>query len=316
MQQRCWRLSRLCNVPAGISVTTPRKRIPDPVLSAGHWVPAGARGAYLRAGMAATSCSCVFQPLATCHRKQSSMQSFLAKCAAVGIVAGGFTLTGDVGRLADRGKRLLDARSVPSETPTEQKSDVESSGATLGFQTPAARSRFQAPLPSGAQGSNPGDTAPQGMASTGEATGPNLSRPTLRETAADAPVGRHAATPAPPTSGPESVELRQLAAGIRVHVWVRRPGATGRGILSTDLIALDIIDPDSAEALEHRHAALTHGNQATTVHATSRRVVISGDHAGRIVRGGTLALAPLHGVNGLGPAEKIGTVLAIELQNR
>jgi heat shock protein HtpX len=45
------------------------------------------------------------------------MQSFLAKCAAVGIVAGGFTLTGDVGRLAERGQRLLDAQTVPSETP-------------------------------------------------------------------------------------------------------------------------------------------------------------------------------------------------------
>ena len=48
------------------------------------------------------------------------MQSFLAKCAALGIVAGGFTLTGDVGRLADRGRQLLDARTVPSETPTDQ----------------------------------------------------------------------------------------------------------------------------------------------------------------------------------------------------
>ena len=48
------------------------------------------------------------------------MQSFLVKCAALGIVAGGFTLTGDVGRLADRGRRLLDARTVPSETPADQ----------------------------------------------------------------------------------------------------------------------------------------------------------------------------------------------------
>ena len=47
------------------------------------------------------------------------MQSFLAKCAAFGIVAGGFTLTGDVGRFVERGQRLLDARTVPSETPAE-----------------------------------------------------------------------------------------------------------------------------------------------------------------------------------------------------
>ena len=42
------------------------------------------------------------------------MQSFLAKCPALGIVAGGFTLAGDVCRLEERGQRLVDARTVPS----------------------------------------------------------------------------------------------------------------------------------------------------------------------------------------------------------
>ncbi|MFM8706892.1 MAG: hypothetical protein ACKOHK_02050, partial [Planctomycetia bacterium] len=48
-----------------------------------------------------------------------AMQSFLAKCAALGIVAGGFAGPGDRGRLADRGRQRLAASTVPSETPAQ-----------------------------------------------------------------------------------------------------------------------------------------------------------------------------------------------------
>jgi hypothetical protein len=98
-------------------------------------------------------------------------------------------------------------------------------------------------------------------------------------------------------------------------VWVRRPGATGRA-RSTDLIALDLIDPNTGEALEHRHAAMTHGSEGTPVHAAPRRVVITRDAANRITKGGMLRIAPLHGVIGLGNEEAIGTVLAVEVQGR
>ena len=98
-------------------------------------------------------------------------------------------------------------------------------------------------------------------------------------------------------------------------VWVRRPGTAGQA-RGTDLIALDLIDPKSGEALEHRHAAMTHGSEGTTVHAAPRRVVITRDATGRIAKGGLLQLAPLHGVNGLGPEETIGTVLAIDVPVR
>jgi hypothetical protein len=56
---------------------------------------------------------------------RSIMQSFFAKFAAVGIVAGGFTLTGDAWRLMERGQRLLDARTVPSEAPAESLTVAE-----------------------------------------------------------------------------------------------------------------------------------------------------------------------------------------------
>jgi hypothetical protein len=98
-------------------------------------------------------------------------------------------------------------------------------------------------------------------------------------------------------------------------VWVRRSGSTGRS-RSTDLIALDIIDPNTGEALEHRHAAMTHGSEGTTVHAAPRRVVITRDATGRIAKGAMLRVTPLHGVLGLGSEEAIGTVLAIDVQAR
>ncbi len=212
------------------------------------------------------------------------MQSFLVKCAALGIVAGGFTLTGDVGRLADRGRRLLDARTVPSETPADQTTG----GHVATIQSTATPQAAPTPAPA--------RTLP--------------SVPLL-----DAPVGRAVAVPPPPARGPDSIDLRQVPAGSRVLVWVRRPGSTGRS-RSTDLIALDLIDPNTGEALEHRHAAMTHGNEGTTVHAAPRRVVITRDATNKIAKGAMLRIAPLHGVIGLGSEEAIGTVLAVEVQSR
>jgi hypothetical protein len=231
------------------------------------------------------------------------MQSFLAKCAALGIVAGGFTLTGDVGRLAERGQRLLDARTVPSETPVDSSGHDEAApqSAVSPQSPPVARGPAAAPVVLPA-------ARPQPLAA-------DPTRLTPREPLVDAPVGRAFAVPAPPTAGPNGIDFQRMAVGSRLLVWVRRPGSTNRG-RAMDLIALDIIDPYSGAALEHRHAAMTHGSDATTVHAAPRRVVITRDADGRIAKGSMLRLAPLHGVNGLGPEEQIGTVLALDVQDR
>ena len=240
------------------------------------------------------------------------MQSFLAKCAALGIVAGGFTLTGDMSRLAERGQRLLDARTVPSETPAEPASTdgIDSSArAALGphpTDTPPTASAAPAP-PTAPQ--QPG--VPQTQSAKTEADA--VARALPSAAVLDAPIGRAVAVPAPPANGPEAVDLRQGSPGSRVLVWVRRSGSTGRA-RSMDLIALDLIDPSTGEALEHRHAAQTHGSERTTVHAAPRRVVITRDAGGRIAKGAILKLTPLHGVNGLGAEETIGTVLAVDLQ--
>jgi hypothetical protein len=235
------------------------------------------------------------------------MQSFLAKCAALGIVAGGFTLTGDVGRLADRGRRLLDARTVPSETPVD----------SLGNDEPGPQSANSMPSPAVTRSPVAPPAIPPAMppAARPQPLAADPSRLTPRELLVDAPVGRAFAVPAPPTAGPNGIDFQRMAVGSRLLVWVRRPGATGRA-RAMDLIAFDIIDPHSGAALEHRHAAMTHGSDATTVHAAPRRVVITRDADGRIAKGTMLRLAPLHGVNGLGPEEHIGTVLALDVQDR
>jgi len=41
------------------------------------------------------------------------MQTFLAKCTALAVLLGGFFVTGDVTKLAEQGKKLLNATTVP-----------------------------------------------------------------------------------------------------------------------------------------------------------------------------------------------------------
>lgn len=43
------------------------------------------------------------------------MQNFLGTCLAVGVIAGGFALTGDLQRLASRGMRALQATGIPDD---------------------------------------------------------------------------------------------------------------------------------------------------------------------------------------------------------
>ena len=233
------------------------------------------------------------------------MQSFLAKCAALGIVAGGFTLTGDVGRLAERGQRLLDARTVPSETPAEPMTEGHAATAEAAEAPPSAAAPVMASQPAGQLANAVPPAAPAPVPARALPSVPLL----------DAPIGRAVAVPAPPAKGPDSIDLRHVPAGCRMLVWVRRSGSTGRS-RSTDLIALDLIDPNTGEALEHRHAAMTHGSEGTTVHAAPRRVVITRDATGRIAKGAMLRVTPMHGVIGLGSEEVIGTVLAVDVQGR
>lgn len=213
------------------------------------------------------------------------MQSLLARCFALALIAGGFALTGDVARLVERGRRVIEGRG------TQQVARSQPAEAAAG---PAAVPQAD-PLPSPTEPPPGGDSAPSAV------------RP--RDPAADDPVGRRVAVPSPPTDGPAAIEPRALAVGDRVLVWLKPEGHTNRG---GDLIALDIIEPVSAEALLHRHAALAYADKGG-VQAAPRRVVIGTGSAARINRGDRLRLAPVHGVNGRGELEDLGKVAAIDV---
>jgi hypothetical protein len=219
------------------------------------------------------------------------MQSFLAKCAVLGIVAGGFTLTGDLGRLADRGRRLVDATGVPTDG-SPGHAEPAAAAVTPAGAAPSAAAPTPAPVPAVR-------AQPQ-------------ARPLPGDAPADAPIGRPV-PPLPSSGGVAAVDLRQIAPGSRVLVWVRRPGAAALGHGDRELIALDVIDPSTGEALEHRPAAV--GDRSPS-HAVPRRVAVAADQPGRIARGDTLRLAPVRGVNGTGSVEEIGRVLAIDLPSQ
>jgi len=235
------------------------------------------------------------------------MQSFLAKCAAFGIVAGGFAVTGDLGMLAERGQRLLDARTVPSETATETSADRAADADPVAVaQALPVTEAVASPSTIKAQPPQPPAARP---------TPAHAAPPASGEVRGAATMGRAAAVPAPPAAGPDSVDLARLVPGSRLLVWVRKPVATGRG-RNLDLIAFDLIDPDSGAALEQRHAVLSHGGDAAPVHAAARRVVIARETAGRIAKGSPLRVAAEHGVNGLSTVEDLGRIVAIDIHGR
>jgi hypothetical protein len=233
------------------------------------------------------------------------MQSFLAKCAALGIVAGGFTLTGDLGRLADRGRRLIDATGVPTDGSPGHAAPAAAPAGPAPLAAAPAPAPVPAPTPAGS-------AQPAAAAHAAVAPVKAQARPLPGDVPPDAPVGRPV-PPLPSSGGVAAVDLRQIAPGSRVLVWVRRPGAAALGHGDRELIALDVIDPSTGEALEHRPAAV--GDRSPS-HAVPRRVAVAADQPGRIARGDALRLAPVRGVNGTGSVEEIGRVLAIDLPSQ
>lgn len=144
-------------------------------------------------------------------RAAESMSNFLARCAAIGLVGGGFAATGDLGWLAARGMRLVNARTIPSE---EKPADAE----------PAVSEAAAAILPPAPTVAPP---APDPFRS------PPAARPAI-------PTPE----PSPPSNGPERLDLATLNPGERVTFWIGRPT-----IARQPWIAFDLVDPAAGEAL-------------------------------------------------------------------
>jgi hypothetical protein len=213
------------------------------------------------------------------------MQTFLAKCTAFAVLLGGFFVTGDFTRLAERGAKLLNSTTVPdrAELPSEP----------LPAAQPSAPPR---PLPV-APPQSPA-TQPQAPAAA-------------RSSGVDAPLGRRVSRPLPPADSPALLELAALRAGDRLLIWVGRPAS------NATVIAFDIVDPVAGEALEHRH--LFEDDRGAAVHAVPRRVRLAGEPSQplTITKGGAIRLLPLgivHGAASVGQPESLGPVLALEVK--
>jgi hypothetical protein len=139
------------------------------------------------------------------------MRTFLARCTMLGLLVGGFALTGDAGWIISKGQSLLDATTVPSvadgwsDQPAAPPPDPETAADLPPPIEPAAR-------PPAAYG-------PVDVQVT-----PSLAAP----------------TELPPAGGGEAVvDLRLLRPGRRVRLW------TGGKIA-----VFDIVDPATGEAIQ------------------------------------------------------------------
>jgi hypothetical protein len=139
------------------------------------------------------------------------MSNFLARCAAIGLVGGGFAATGDLGWLAARGMRLMNARTIPAEEKL------------IAAEAPvsAADQPSLAPEPAGP----PPEPDPF--------RGPPAARPAIP-----------APDPSPPSNGPERLDLATLHPGERVTFWIGRPTTARQA-----WITFDLVDPAAGEAL-------------------------------------------------------------------
>jgi len=160
------------------------------------------------------------------------MHGFFSKILALGIVASGFFLTGDLSWVIDRVGGW--ARGEASQRPASQ---------------PDAKA--------------------------------------AEETTAPFPPAEPTAPPSPPTpvaesQAPESTSTGIPAGGIQlpslvaeeIAVAALRPGDRILARTMHELVAFDLIDPLSREAIEHRHALLSADVVTATALTTPRRVVL------------------------------------------
>jgi hypothetical protein len=171
------------------------------------------------------------------------MSNFLARCAAIAVVGGGFTATGDFGWLAARGMRLINARTVPSEQAVAE------------------------PVPASPQplaGPSPSPPVPPPL--------PQSADP-FRGPPAPLPVPSAAEDLRPPVGGPEQVDLAGLRPGERVTVWIGRPAATG----PQPCIVFDLVDPAAGEALLVGRGMAPRRVSIGTVSGGASRAIAKGD---------------------------------------
>jgi hypothetical protein len=215
------------------------------------------------------------------------MHNLPAKVLVIAIIGGGFMLTGDLGWLANRGMRVLDAADVA----------IPSAAADQPPARPPATPAMPAPPPAAAARPTP---APPESPVPVTAPPADNSRTAASLAAADfrAPAG-----------GPDQVAWTTLRAGDRVVLWLAGQGPR--------CLVLDVVDPAAGEALAYEAATVAADGLPLAAAGPPGRVVI-GRFSGRqtatgIVRGGMIHLAPAGIASSGGEGRWLGPVEAIRL---
>ncbi len=190
------------------------------------------------------------------------MQNLPAKALVIAIIGGGFMLTGDLGWLANRGMRVLDAADVATPADAVGQLPVEAP-----------------PLPARAQAW--AEPASPALAPAPAAVPATAARP-------EPDAGIAVAEASPPAGGPEQLAWTMLRPGDRVVLWL-----AGRG---ERCLVLDIVDSATGEALAYEAATVSAAGLPLAAAGPPRRVVVGrlpdrGSPA-PLIRGGMIRLAP------------------------
>lgn len=217
------------------------------------------------------------------------MSSILSRIAAIGIIAGGFALTGDLGKLTKRGFDVINSRDVPNAASAESGD------------SPPAPSLVDAVAGEVKQvATNAEAIAGGGM--------PTPSAPVA------APRGQAAILKdvdfRPPQHGVGEVKVSSLAAGDRVVVWLAMPRRSGGR--AHRCLVFDIVDPATGEALAYEAVSFAADGNPQATSAPPQRVRIQSD--GRAVTTSGLLDIQRRGIaaDGVG-CETIGPIAALDL---
>ncbi len=231
-----------------------------------------------------------------------TMHNPLGKLALLALLGGGFAVTGDLGRLAARGIRLLESKTVPSEQA------VADAGPAAPEATTTSAAAFSPPPPAAAQPSLPNhiidDEAPIPVPAT------------------EAPATQSPRLPAPGTS-PTAVDIASLSPGARLLVWL--PADAGRPGWHRCL-AIDVVAPQAGEALLHHAVTVLPGGRGSRTTGAASRVTIraggstslfGGSAASSCLAvGGMLECTPVGLAHGAAAdrAEQIGPIAALAVE--
>lgn len=201
------------------------------------------------------------------------MSSILSRIAAVGIVAGGFALTGDLGRLAKRGLDVINSSDVPS-TKAVDPAPVEAAAGGAVAAEPVATPASGSPTGSPA-------VAKQGWFH-------------------------------PPGSGLEQVDVSSVAAGGRIVAWIAAPRRTGSGgyrCLVFDMVDPATAEALVYEAVSVR----ADGSPQATAAPPRRVRLRGTGAGGAVVKGGMIDLQQRGIAADEAWTERIGPVAALDL---